>query len=266
MTPFKFISVALPSGASLASAPAAYLMGAANIFDETDVKSRQHEENQSKGQEIPGRKEYKVTTNRRFMPAEMGSCMGFRTGLRSYADAIFRVVQTEEEMSIFKKSDDDEQPDVASPPKLGQARPIRPKNVSVIGPTLVFKGELSADEDLIIEGRIEGTIAHHKKHLTVGKEGRVSADIHASSVIVEGQLVGDIHSEGIVSLAKGADVTGNIFCGRLVMQDGAKFNGKIEMVERPEVKEVPKEPVKTKTVRADKAKSVEGRCASPMSP
>ena len=171
-------------------------------------------------------------------------------------------------MAIFKRPDDDEKRDLASPPKIGDARPVRAKNVSVIGPTLVFKGELSADEDLIIEGNIEGTIAHHKKHLTVGKQGRVKADIHASSVIVEGQLVGDIHSEGIVSLAKGSDVQGNIYCGRLVMQDGARFNGKIEMVEQATVQELPKkpEPVKSKSARVDKAKSVEGRCASPMSP
>ncbi|MFQ6004457.1 MAG: polymer-forming cytoskeletal protein, partial [Woeseia sp.] len=76
-------------------------------------------------------------------------------------------------MAMFKKADDDGRPDVASPPRIGQARPIRSKNVSVIGPTLVFKGELSADEDLVIEGNIEGTIAHHKKHLTVGKQGHV---------------------------------------------------------------------------------------------
>ena len=91
-------------------------------------------------------------------------------------------------MAMFKKSDNDGRSDMASPPRIGQARPIRSKNVSVIGPTLVFKGELSADEDLVIEGQIEGTIAHHKKHLTIGKKGRVKADIHASSVIVEGEL------------------------------------------------------------------------------
>lgn len=138
-------------------------------------------------------------------------------------------------MAMFKKADDSGRPDIASPPKIGQARPIRSRNVSVIGPTLVFKGELSADEDLVIEGHIEGTIAHHKKHLTIGREGRVKADIHASSVIVEGQLVGDIHSEGIVSLAKGADVQGNIFCGRIVMEGGARFRGRIDMGEPPKV-------------------------------
>jgi cytoskeletal protein CcmA (bactofilin family) len=133
-------------------------------------------------------------------------------------------------MAMFKKSNDDGL-DVSSPPRIGQSRPVRSKNVSVIGPTLVIKGELSADEDLVIEGQIEGTIAHHKKNLTIGKEGRVKADIHASSVLVEGHLVGDIHSEGVVSLAKSASVKGNIHCGRIVMQDGARFSGRIEMGE-----------------------------------
>jgi cytoskeletal protein CcmA (bactofilin family) len=147
-------------------------------------------------------------------------------------------------MAMFKKTADEGAPDLASAPRIGQARPIRSKNVSVIGPTLVFKGELSADEDLVIEGHIEGTIAHHKKHLTIGKQGRVKADIHASSVIVEGRLVGDIHSEGIVSLANGADVKGNIFCSRIVMEDGARFKGKIDMGE-PQTVEVPRQPIDT---------------------
>ena len=154
-------------------------------------------------------------------------------------------------MAMFKKADGNGDLDVASPPKIGETRPIRSKNVSVIGPTLVFKGELSADEDLVIEGHGEGTIAHHTKHLTIGKQGRVNADIHASSVIVEGQLFGDIHSEGIVSLAKGADVIGNIYCGRIVMEDGARFKGKIDMGEKPKVI-VPKEPVQIEPVKAEK--------------
>jgi cytoskeletal protein CcmA (bactofilin family) len=154
-------------------------------------------------------------------------------------------------MAMFKRADADNGANLASAPKIGEARPIRSKNVSVIGPTLVFKGELSADEDLVIEGDIEGTIAHHKKHLTIGKQGRVKADIHASSVIVEGQLLGDIHSEGVVSLAKGADVMGNIYCGRIVMEDGARFKGKIDMGERKKV-EVPKKPVKIESVNTEK--------------
>ena len=147
-------------------------------------------------------------------------------------------------MAIFKKSVDDVGIDLTSPPRIDEPLPIRSKNVSIIGPTLIFKGELMADEDLVIEGQVEGTIAHHKKHLTVGKQGRVKADIGASSVVIEGQLVGDIRGDKVVSLASSADVTGNIFCRRIVIEDGARFNGHIAMGERPNVTLVPKRPVR----------------------
>ena len=139
-----------------------------------------------------------------------------------------------------KKVRDDEESRPLPPLRIGEQQPVRSKNVSVIGPTLIFRGELSADEDLVIEGTIEGTIAHHKKNLTIGPKGRVSADIHASSVLVEGQLDGDIHSDGLVSLAKGATVNGNIYCLRLVLQDGARFNGKVEMAKQSPLKIAPK--------------------------
>ncbi len=141
---------------------------------------------------------------------------------------------------MFKKTREDEEVQEAPSLRIGEQQPVRAKNVSVIGPTLVFKGELSADEDLVIEGTIEGTIAHHKKNLTIGARGRVSADIHANSVLVEGQLDGDIHSDGLVSLAKGATVNGNIYCARLVLQDGAQFNGKVEMEKQSPLKIAPK--------------------------
>jgi cytoskeletal protein CcmA (bactofilin family) len=141
---------------------------------------------------------------------------------------------------MFRKPSEEEAPPAAKPPSVGEPSTVRTRSVSVIGPTLVFKGELSADEDLVIQGTIEGTIAHHKKNLTIGPKGRVSADIHASSVLVEGQLEGDIHSDGLVSLAKGATVNGNIYCSRLVLQDGARFNGKIEMAKQSQLKIAPK--------------------------
>ena len=152
-------------------------------------------------------------------------------------------------MAIFQKSDDDGGIDLTSPPRIDQPLQIRSKNVSVIGPTLEFKGELQADEDLVIEGQVEGTIAHHKKRLTIGKQGRVRADIDANSVIVEGQLVGDIHGVEVVSLASGADVTGNIFCRRIVIEDGARFNGRIDMGDQPKVTLVPKKPAQP--IKAD---------------
>ncbi len=169
-----------------------------------------------------------------------------------HAGSVVSDTHVEDKMALFKKSDEDDSMDITTAPRVAQTRRVQSKNVSVIGPTLVFKGELSADEDLIIEGCIEGTIAHHKKHLTVGEQGRVTADIHASSVIVLGQLIGDIHSEGIVSLAKSANVKGDIFCARIVMEDGARFQGKIDMGESVKVAVAATKPVQSEPVRIDK--------------
>ncbi len=159
-------------------------------------------------------------------------------------------------MAIFKKEEG--MPVQATAPTIGDARSNQKRQVSVIGPTLVIKGELSADEDLVIDGQIEGTIAHHEKNLTVGKQGRVKADIHARSVIVLGQLVGDIHSEGMVTLAKDANVVGDIYCGRIVMEDGARFRGKIEMGEKPKVAAVSTKPESTGALPKKKKAAAEG--------
>jgi len=106
---------------------------------------------------------------------------------------------------------------------------VRKRDVSVIGPTVRFKGELSANEDLLIEGHIEGHIAHQNKNLTVGRDGKVKADIQANAVEVFGEVDGNIHGDEIVRLAKRARVVGNINCARVVIEDGAVFSGSIDM-------------------------------------
>lgn len=132
---------------------------------------------------------------------------------------------------MFKRS---EETSAAKPTASGkpESASSATRGISVIGPTLVFKGELSADEDLIIEGRIEGTIAHQQKNLTVGKQGRVKANIHASRVTIEGTVDGDVHGDDLVLLTQTARVTGNIFAPRIKIDDGATFNGKVQMGRR----------------------------------
>jgi cytoskeletal protein CcmA (bactofilin family) len=131
---------------------------------------------------------------------------------------------------MFKKSEDKE--DGGGQYSGEPSFEVRTRSVSVIGPTLIFKGELSANEDLIIEGEIEGKIAHQDKNLTVGKSGRVKADIHAQQIEILGRVDGDIRGDGIVKLAKTAIVNGNIKCGRISMEDGAHFSGSITMETR----------------------------------
>jgi cytoskeletal protein CcmA (bactofilin family) len=106
---------------------------------------------------------------------------------------------------------------------------VQPKNASEFGSTLVFRGELSADEEILIQGTVEGTIVHHKKTLVVGKDGRVKGLIHANFVTIEGNVDGDIHGDVMVRLTASADVSGDIYSARISMADGARFNGTMYM-------------------------------------
>ena len=99
---------------------------------------------------------------------------------------------------------------------------------SILGPTIQFKGDLSADEDLIIRGRVEGSVKHSQR-LTVGAGGRVLASVEAKLVIVEGTVEGDIRAESSVSVRDRAQVTGNIVAPSVTIQEGARFNGHVDM-------------------------------------
>jgi cytoskeletal protein CcmA (bactofilin family) len=99
---------------------------------------------------------------------------------------------------------------------------------SVLGKTLVFKGELWADEDLVLQGRVEGSI-HHEQSLTVGPDGVVIGGIRARSILVEGTVEGDLHGSASVIVAATAKVRGNIVAPRVGIMEGASFNGSVDM-------------------------------------
>src|SRR5262245_34843885 len=116
-------------------------------------------------------------------------------------------------------------PNLGAPPAAARA-PER--KIAVLGPTLHFKGELSADEDFILQGRIEGSI-NHTQSVTIGTDGVVRGDIHAKVVVIDGLVEGDLHgSESVVVNATGR-VNGNICAPRVGLVDGALFNGRIDM-------------------------------------
>jgi cytoskeletal protein CcmA (bactofilin family) len=120
-----------------------------------------------------------------------------------------------------------------------------PRSVSWVGPTEYFKGEIAANESRIIEGEIEGTIRHNSRNLTIGKQGRVHAEIFAKIIDVRGHVDGDIYGEELVHLFSTAVVTGTVHCTRIIMDDGAALNGTVNMTG-----EMAK-PAKTKLALAD---------------
>ena len=121
---------------------------------------------------------------------------------------------------MFKKSNE-----LAAPPAFQMESDRRPsKGASVLGPTLTFRGgELSSDEDLVIEGTVEGKIAHQNHHLTIGKQGRVKANVRARLVTVYGTVEGDLHGDEGVHIAASARVIGNVTAPRVSLENGAQF-------------------------------------------
>jgi cytoskeletal protein CcmA (bactofilin family) len=99
---------------------------------------------------------------------------------------------------------------------------------SVFGATLRFKGELRADEDFTLQGRIEGSI-HHTQNLTIGTDGVVKGDSRARNIIVDGTVDGDLYALEAISIRPTAKVQGNLMAPRVSIADGASFNGKVDM-------------------------------------
>src|SRR6516164_1850213 len=100
--------------------------------------------------------------------------------------------------------------------------------VPVLGKTLLFRGELTAEEDVILQGRVEGSI-RHARSLIIGTEGSVLGDVYANHLTVEGLVEGDLHCTEAVIVRATAQVRGNIFAPRVGIMEGATFNGRVEM-------------------------------------
>lgn len=120
------------------------------------------------------------------------------------------------------------QPDPARGPTT-PAKETRPVQSATIGQSITIKGEVSGDEDLLIEGHIDGTV-HLKQHaVTVGEAGQVTADVTARIITVQGRVDGDLTADEQIILRKTARVEGDLAAPRVVLEDGARFRGGVDM-------------------------------------
>jgi len=104
----------------------------------------------------------------------------------------------------------------------------------VIGKGIQIRGNLSGAEDLIIEGRVEGHIAL-SNHVTIESTGQIVADISTRSLSIQGEVSGNIEAEDTVSINADAKVLADIRAPRVIIEDGARFKGRVEMdVELPD--------------------------------
>jgi len=118
-------------------------------------------------------------------------------------------------------------PPVAAAPRT--AEPPRPARVAAIGPSIAIKGDVTGEEDLIVEGRIEGKILLKANSVTIGRNGRVKANVYANSITVEGEVEGDLIGKDEVVIRQSGKVKGNVAAPRVVLDSGARFQGSIDM-------------------------------------
>lgn len=109
--------------------------------------------------------------------------------------------------------------------------PAGARESATIGPSITIEGEVSGDEDLLIQGRVNGSVDLKEQTVTVGSEGRVKADITGRVVTVEGEVEGDLTAEDRVVLRSSARVQGDITAPRVILEDGAQFQGLVDMGE-----------------------------------
>ena len=100
---------------------------------------------------------------------------------------------------------------------------------AVIGKSVQIRGEVKGNEDLMVEGLVEGTVTLTEHRLTIGTNARVTANVTARDVVVQGSLQGDIHAQGRVELRAGSRVNGDIRAARLSVEDNAIYSGKVEL-------------------------------------
>jgi cytoskeletal protein CcmA (bactofilin family) len=128
------------------------------------------------------------------------------------------------------------QPSVAAAPAIAptsaKKAPTTPGATQcVIGPKTVLKGDITGDEDVLVEGTVEGTI-RIGRDLRVGQGGTVRATVSAKSIVVAGEVVGDCQAAQRVELETSGRLTGNIRAPRVIIVEGATFKGNSDMSPR----------------------------------
>ena len=134
-------------------------------------------------------------------------------------------------------------PAASAPPPISQpkAEKVMADKIVHIGQSVYIKGELSGNEDLTIEGKVDGKITLKDHHLTIGANGRIMAEIHAKTVLVVGEVVGNVVADDKVEVASNGSMKGDIIAPRVVLADGARFKGTVDM----ERKGAPQQPAAT---------------------
>ncbi len=100
---------------------------------------------------------------------------------------------------------------------------------TLIGPSISIKGEITGEDDLTVQGQVEGTIDLKKNHVTIGRTGRIKAAVYGRSITIEGEVQGNLFGEERIVLRQSGRVRGDMKAPAINLEEGAKFKGNIAM-------------------------------------
>ena len=109
------------------------------------------------------------------------------------------------------------------------SNPTTVRTTAMIGVTVKIKGDISSDENLVIEGQVEGTVTLNGHELIVGQAGRVNANVSAKTIRIDGQVNGDLVGKEKIIISKTGNVRGNLVAPTVILEEGGKFKGSIDM-------------------------------------
>ncbi len=136
---------------------------------------------------------------------------------------------------MFKKPENDSaviRPEMQE--TTARSSPSEPRrDAAIIGPSITIKGDLTGEEDLEIQGKVEGKIDLKQNSITIGRSGRARAEVHGKLITVEGEVEGNLFGQDQIVIRNCGSVRGNLTAPRIAIEDGAKFKGSIDMESKP---------------------------------
>lgn len=127
--------------------------------------------------------------------------------------------------------------------------PVSSGRAAVIGPGIYINGDISGNENLVIEGKVDGKIKLASHQVSVGQGGKVNADITAKIIKIDGHVKGDLVGTEKVVISRSGNVHGNITAPRMTLEEGAIFKGSIDMDPGESAKAVPAKAVPKETIK-----------------
>jgi cytoskeletal protein CcmA (bactofilin family) len=116
-----------------------------------------------------------------------------------------------------------------SPSNAPSNTPYVGRSTSYLGPGLQIKGEISGNEDLKLDGKVDGSVSVGGFRLTVGPGAHLNADLVAREALISGEVNGDISAVDRIEIMKTASIVGDLSTGRIIIEEGAFFKGDVEV-------------------------------------